>query len=52
MSGAFPIDADFPSVEPPDYLQRLNPQLYEQECQRVSQRFDEAVRLAEETFTA
>ena len=25
----------FPSVEPPDYLQQLNPQLYEQECQRV-----------------
>ena len=36
LSGAFSIDADFPSVEPPDYLQRLNPQLYEQECQRVS----------------
>ena len=52
VSGAFSIDSDFPSVEPPDYLQRLNPQLYEQECQRVSQRFDEAVRLAEETFTA
>ena len=43
---------DFPSVEPPDYLQQLNPELYEQECQRVQQRFDEAVRLAEEAFTA
>ena len=42
----------FPSVEPPDYLQQLNPQLYEQECQRVQARFDEAVRLAEEAFTA
>ena len=52
LSGEFSIDADFPSVEPPDYLRRLNPQLYEQECQRVSQRFDEAVRLAEEAFTA
>jgi hypothetical protein len=52
LVGAFSIDADFPSVEPPDYLQQLNPQLYEQECQRVAQRFDEAVRLAEETFIA
>ena len=52
LAGAFSIDADFPSVEPPDYLQQLNPQLYEQECQRVQSRFDEAVRLAEEAFTA
>ena len=43
---------DFPSVEPPDYLQQLNPQLYQQECQRVQERFSEAVRLAEEAFTA
>jgi hypothetical protein len=52
LVGAFSIDADFPSVEPPPYLQQLNPQLYEQECQRVQSRFDEAVRLAEEAFTA
>jgi hypothetical protein len=51
LLGAFSIDANFPSVEPPDYLQQLNPQLYEQECQRVQSRFDEAVRLAEEAFT-
>jgi hypothetical protein len=51
LVGAFSIDADFPSVEPPDYLQQLNPQFYEQECQRVQSRFDEAVRLAEEAFT-
>ena len=48
----FSVESDFPSVEPPDYLQQLNPQLYEQECQRVQSRFDEAVRLAEEAFTA
>ncbi len=46
------MDFDFPSVEPPDYLQQLNPQLYEEECRRVQSRFDEAVRLAEEAFTA
>ncbi len=36
----------------PDYLQQLNLELYQQECQRVQARFDEAVRLAEEAFTA
>jgi hypothetical protein len=52
LRGMFEVSWDFPSVEPPDYLQQLNPQLYEQECQRVQSRFDEAVRLAEEAFTA
>jgi len=47
----FEMSWDFPSVEPPDYLQQLNPQLYEQECQRVQERFSEVVRLAEEAFT-
>jgi len=52
LNGLFEISFDFPSVEPPDYLQQLNPELYQQECQRVQSRFDEAVRLAEEAFTA
>ena len=52
LRGLFSIEFDFPSVEPPDYLQQLNPQLYEDECRRVQSRFDEAVRLAEEAFTA
>jgi hypothetical protein len=52
LVGLFDIGFDFPSVEPPNFLQQLNPALYEQECERVQSRFDEAVRLAEETFTA
>lgn len=52
LADLFSIDFDFPSVEAPAYLQRLNPQLYEEECQRVQARFDEAVRLTEEAFTA
>jgi len=51
LEGMFEISWDFPSVEPPEFLQQLNPELYEQECQRMQQRFDEAVRLAEEAFT-
>ncbi len=52
LRNMFAIEFDFPSVEPPAYLEQLNPGLYEQECQRVQSRFDEAVRLAEEAFTA
>jgi len=52
LAEMFAIEFDFPSVEVPDYLQRLNPQLYEEECRRVQSRFDEAVRLAEQAFTA
>ena len=48
----FAVEWDFPSVEPPDYLRQLSPALYEQERQRITARFDEAVRLAEEAFTS
>jgi hypothetical protein len=52
LRGLFGIAWEYPSVEPPEYLQRLNPKLFEQECRRVSSRFDEAVRLAEEAFVS
>ena len=50
VTGMFTIDWDFPSVEPPDYLRQLCPDLWRRECQRVTQRFDEAVELAEQAF--
>jgi hypothetical protein len=50
LEGLFRIEWDYPSVEPPDYLRQLNPELYQQECQRVAGRFDEAVQLAEQAF--
>ena len=46
----FAVTWEFPTVEPPEYLRRLNPALYEQECQRVQQRFQDAVSLAEQAF--
>jgi hypothetical protein len=52
LRGMFSVEADFPSFEPPPYLAQLSPQLYEEECRRVQCRFDDAVRLAEEAFTA
>jgi hypothetical protein len=50
LRGLFAVDWDFPSVEPPGYLLRIAPEVYEQERQRVAARFDEAVRLAEQAF--
>ena len=50
LHGLFEINWDFPSVEPPEYLRRLNPELYQQECERVRSRFDEAVQMAESAF--
>jgi hypothetical protein len=46
----FAVEWDFPSVEPPAYLMRLNPELYRQEQERVARRFEEAVTLAEQAF--
>ena len=51
LEGLFECSWDFPSVEPPDYLRQLSPQLYEQEAARVAARFDEAVQMAEQAFT-
>ncbi len=48
----FTVEWDFPSVEPPSYLMRIAPEVYEQERARVAARFDEAVRLAEQAFAA
>ena len=50
LIGAFAIEHDYPSVEPPPYLRQLSPDLYRQECQRVRARFEEAVQLTEQAF--
>ena len=50
LLGLFEVSWEFPSVEPPEYLRELKPELYRQECERVQSRFDEAVRLAESAF--
>jgi len=50
LVGAFGIEHSFPAIEAPNYLRELNPQVYEQECQRVHAQFSEAVSLAEEMF--
>lgn len=50
VRGLFRVEWDFPSVEPPNYLMRISPEIYEEERRRVAARFDEAVRLAEQAF--
>lgn len=50
LSELFGISWDYPSTDPPQYLQQVAPELYQAECLRVRQRFDEAVRLAEAAF--
>lgn len=49
MGGFTRVDG---TVEPPSYLMRLYPDVYAQEQERVAQRFEEAVRLAEQAFVA
>lgn len=50
IRGLFGVDWEFPAIEPPSYLMRLNPELYRQEQERVAARFEEAVQLAEQAF--
>jgi hypothetical protein len=48
----FAVSWSFPSIEPPSYLLRLAPEVYEEERRRVAAHFDEAVRLAEQAFAS
>lgn len=50
MKPYFALEWDFPSVEPPEYLMKLNPKLWEEQRDRIAAKFDAAVRMAEEAF--
>ena len=50
LQGLFSVTVSYPSVEVPPYLRRLRPDLYRQEAERVSQRFDQALEMAESAF--
>ena len=52
VRGLFGVEWDFPSVEPPSYLMRIAPEVYEEERRRVASRFEEAVHLAEQAFAS
>ena len=50
LSDEFEVSWDFPSVDAPDYLRRLSPDIYRRECERVQSQFSSAVDLAEQMF--
>ena len=50
LTGLFDLSWGWPSVEPPEYLRQLSPDLYRAECERVQARFNEAVQLAEQAL--
>ena len=50
LENMFSISWEYPSVEPPRYLRTFNPELYEQEQQRIQQRFEQAIEMAESAF--
>ena len=51
LEGSWSISWDFPSCDPPEYLKKISPKLYEREQQRVLEKFQSAVGMAEEAFT-
>ena len=52
VRGLFAVDWDFPSVEPPSYLLRLEPGRLPAGAGARRRRFEEAVQLAEQAFVA
>jgi hypothetical protein len=50
LSNEFSVTWDFPSVDAPDYLKRLSPDIYRRECERVQFQFTKSVELATQMF--
>jgi len=50
LVGLFDVFVDHPNFQVPEYLRLISPSLYQQEAERIRNRFDDAVRLAEESF--
>ena len=50
LDGLFDLEVSYPTIEPPQYLVSLHPEVYQQEQARVRERFENAVELAEQAF--
>ena len=50
LHGMFDVTWDFPNLDVPEYLERLDSALYEEEKRRVQAQFECAIRLAEQAF--
>ncbi len=51
LDGLFSVVWSYPEVSPPTYLMTIDPSLYHREQRRISERFDQAVQLAEQAVT-
>jgi len=47
----FSLEWDFPSVDPPDYLKQLHPEVYEEQLKKVAARFEQSLGAAEQMLT-
>jgi len=52
LDGLFDLEVSYPTIEPPEYLLALNPEVYQQEQARVRERFESAVELTEQAFAS
>jgi hypothetical protein len=50
LDGLFDLEVSYPTIEPPNYLIALHPDVYQAEQARVRERFESAVELAEQAF--
>lgn len=50
LVGSFGIAWDYPSVEPPDYLKQLSPDIYAAETEKIKARFSEAASMTQAAF--
>ena len=50
LDGLFDLEVSYPTIEPPNYLMALHPDVYQAEQARVRERFENAVGLAEQAF--
>jgi hypothetical protein len=52
LSGAFEINWEYPSIDPPEYLRDVNKRIWEEQRNLANAKLTEAVALAEEAFVA
>jgi hypothetical protein len=50
LDGLFDLEVSYPTIEPPNYLMALHPDVYQAEQARVRERFESAVELAKQAF--
>jgi hypothetical protein len=50
LDGLFDLEVSYPTIEPPNYLMALHPEVFQAEQARVRERFESAVELAEQAF--